>query len=129
MVRPNGGSAPFLIFVLAKDLRSFSAVMSALYEFFVNPMAPIVSPPHRATNEPTSDRPSRNDGLPQMPDFRPRWLRVRQARILNIFAINRRHLARSARSGRTPFHCWAIALTHEPSRAVAVARGIVRQVR
>jgi hypothetical protein len=109
--------------------RSFSAILRILDELLIDPMSAIVASPHSSAHEPASDRPSWNDDLPQMPDFRPCWFRARQARILNIFVITSHHFVRSVGVGRTPFDRLAIALTREPSLVAAAAHEIARRAR
>jgi hypothetical protein len=92
-------------------------------------MLAIVASPHSSAHEPASDRPSWNDDLPQMPDFRPCWFRARQARILNILVITSHHFVRSVGVGRTPFDRLAIALTREPSLVAAAAHEIALRAR
>jgi hypothetical protein len=95
---------------------------SCAHELLIDPMSAIVASPHSSAHEPASDRPSWNDDLPQMPDFRPCWFRARQARILNILVITAHHFVRSVGVGRTSFDRLAIALTRTCSRSRCSSR-------
>jgi hypothetical protein len=45
--------------------------MRVLNELLMNPMVTVVAPPHFSKDQPASDRSSRNDDRPKMPNFRP----------------------------------------------------------
>ena len=74
---PKNSNAPFAILVLPIDLRSFVAIMRVLNELLMNPMVTVVAPPHFSKDQPASDRSSRNDDRPKMPDFRPGRFRAK----------------------------------------------------
>src|SRR6267154_1338736 len=74
---------------LCLDLGDTFRIIARIFdELFVYPAASKVAPPYCSPNEPTGDRPPRNDYPPEMPGIGPRLLQIRTDGRASIAAIS-----------------------------------------
>src|SRR6266478_1182452 len=62
-------------------------VIRILDEFFVHPASSTVAPPYHSPNEPTGNRPPRNDYPPEMPGIRPPPSQIRTDGRISFAAV------------------------------------------